>query len=323
MEICYLFEPELAENMAKVLLDKQPTILGFDVECSDNRVSLISLCHLETKYKIYLFQIKNTSVPNSLIKILSNDNIIKTGVGTKCDAARLTSIGIKLEGCLELSQLAAIKRYPLGLKELYSAVFPDLPSLPKVNHLGVDWNQKLSAELIDYAACDARAGLQIALKLLQAECPVSVDVSFDDNFIIWLKQQLQQPRSLSNLINLSTNSYKLWAKYAREDRVKIAYKHLTNLPANCGIYYKPLTEIFSLVPFPSKTLTSFYPLSSPDLKLIIGIEVVSAINFLYNSSPTFASILNLEVRKEIIENSLEEAIKKEIIKKENGKIIKN
>lgn len=322
MEIIHLFQLEVAENVAKKLLDKQPTILGFDIECSDNIVSIITLCHLEdNKYKVYLFQIKKMGLTPSLVKILANDTIIKTGVGTKCDSSRLANINVKLDGCLELSHLAMIKRYPLGLKELYSVVFPDCPSLPKVNHLGVDWNGELTPELLDYAACDARAGLQIALKLLQADCPTNLDIPLDNNFIIWVKTQLQQPRSLNNLISLSINSYKLWAKYPKEDRVKIAIKHLNNLPPNSGIYYKTLTEIFSLSPFPSKTTDKYYTLTGSDLKLILGISIESAINFLYNSSPTFNMIAG-ESRKEIIENSLEEALKQKIIKKENGKIEK-
>src|SRR6516165_894492 len=167
MEIHYPQQSDQAENLAKNLLDKHPTILGFDIECSNTQTSIISLCHLENsatipesdkttfknKYDIYIFQINKVKISPSLVKILENDTIIKTGVGTKNDASKLSSINIKLDGLLELSHLAMIKRYPLGLKELYSTVFPDAPVLPKVNHQNTDWNGELTPELLDYAAC--------------------------------------------------------------------------------------------------------------------------------------------------------------------------
>lgn len=323
MEINYLVDFQTADITADNLLMKSPTVLGFDVECSDNKISLISLCHLENgKYKIYLFQLSQLGkIPNSLIKILENETIIKTGVGTKNDGCRLLNVEIKLEGCLELSQLAAIKRLPLGLKELYGTLFPDQPSLPKVNHLGVDWNGKLTSELLDYASCDARAGLQIALKMLNVECPINIEIAYDHNFITWVKQQLiQQPRNLTNLINLAINSYKIWAKYPREERVKLAMDHLTKLPENSGIYFKELTEIFSLTPFEEKKNSQTYLLTHSDLKLISGIPVESAVSILYNSSTTFICV-GPEIRKIIVENSLEKAIKDKVIRKEVGKII--
>lgn len=308
-KIIYPQNFEEAEKASHQITLINPTVLGFDTESNGNKLSLISLA---TRDAVYLFQIsKIKEIPKALKRILENDKIRKAGVALKNDATKLIPFGIKLDGMIELSDLAAIKSLPEGLKSLYQALFGR--TLPEVNHAGINWDGILSQKLINYAANDAIAGILCLFKLLGEEVELKdpgVSSSAYREYLDWLKPQL--PRGLTNIINITSNSYGPWSKMSRELRSLYVQKFLELGLMDGILFFDPVTEYYT-------TEDKKISLPDNDLQRINGLTKDSAINWLFNSSSKMAQIPKDQREEKIVE--LLNGLIKEGVLIQNGKKI--
>ena len=151
-------------------------VIGFDIEWkvdfktqAYHDTATVQVCESESKcYGFHVSVMK--SFPSELKRILSNERILKVGVGINGDMNRLEcETGVKPNGIVDLSKLADKK---LGTTENWS-----LAGLA-TNQLGYrlrknydvrcgDWEEyPLSDAQLEYAALDAYASLLVYQKLV-------------------------------------------------------------------------------------------------------------------------------------------------------------
>lgn len=160
------------DHANEVLADlAQQPIVGFDTESRPSftkgtsyPVSLIQFAYNDTAY---LFQLKKTGFPESLVDFMGNEEVKKVGVGVKNDIAKLQEQRIfTARGFIDLSKLAAEKGIiQVGLRGLTARYFMRrlTKSAQKTN-----WaTPVLTRKQQGYAALDAWICLQIYPRLLQ------------------------------------------------------------------------------------------------------------------------------------------------------------
>lgn len=165
------------EKLAKLLIDKRPTILGFDTEFLDTRVEkhknakrtpllLIQLADKENAYLFHLYRSKWLS--DSLKKLLSNDRIVKVGFGTWKDIliARQT-FNVNINGALDLRSFLMTTDPACSSLAKFASKYT---SYTKDHRNIVDWTYDLTDRLeeIKYAALDAIACLEGYLNFLKS-----------------------------------------------------------------------------------------------------------------------------------------------------------
>ncbi|CBW25831.1 putative 3'-5' exonuclease [Halobacteriovorax marinus SJ] len=160
-----------AIKIAKKLSSEE--ILGFDTE---TRPSFkkgenydVALLQLSTENDAYLFRLNKMKLPNELVDLLADENIVKAGVAVRDDIKSLQKLNpFKEESFCELQDVAkelGVKNF--GLRAL-CAIFLNyrLSKRAKITN----WEQpKLTQAQIHYAACDAWVGLQIYKKMQLAK----------------------------------------------------------------------------------------------------------------------------------------------------------
>lgn len=156
--------------LAHLLGDKDPLVVGFDVEWlytgPSNRVDVLQLS--VGKLNLVWAAHGTNQLPPTLRHILESRRILKVGVGIAEDARRVGAcFGFKMHGCVELNDVHnRVDTLPstapfLSLRSLTQQVC-DL-DLPKDRALACsDWSSPLlSAEQVIYAACDAYCSLLV------------------------------------------------------------------------------------------------------------------------------------------------------------------
>ncbi len=150
---------------------KKSEILGFDTETrpafKKGIVYKVSLLQLATADKAFLFKIKKTGLPDKLIQILSDKNIIKAGVAIHDDIKALRRIrNFTPEGFTELQTFSdnfGIKDN--GLKKLAGNILGF--RISKSARL-TDWSKDNYTEAqLKYAATDAWTSYKIYKKLTE------------------------------------------------------------------------------------------------------------------------------------------------------------
>jgi ribonuclease D len=150
---------------------KSETVLGFDTETKPSftkgKVYLPAIIQIAGKDAVYIFKLNNLNFPGLLNEILSNKNIIKTGVGIDNDIAKLKEIGsFNQSGFIDLGEIAkkaGIKNH--GLRGL-AAVFLGF-RISKRAQVS-NWARKnLSQDQIKYAATDAWVSRQLYLRMAE------------------------------------------------------------------------------------------------------------------------------------------------------------
>ena len=156
-------KPDDAERAAVKL--KQETLLGFDTETRPTfRVGEYyqpSLLQLATENEVFLFQIKLTGLTQGLCEILSNPDIIKTGVSIRDDLSELKKLTtFEPSGFVELAthaKQAHIKN--LGLRGLAALLLGFRVSKREQTS---NWaKNELTESQLRYAATDAWLGREI------------------------------------------------------------------------------------------------------------------------------------------------------------------
>jgi ribonuclease D len=145
------------------------SFLGFDTE---SRPSFkkgehypISLVQISTENDAYLFILRKTGIPASMRKLLSDEKIIKIGLGLQQEINELRQKGIKCAGFVDLEKIAGHHKFKQrGIRAL-SAYFLKIrisKSSQKSN-----WSRDdLSPAQIKYAGTDAWVCLRIYQEML-------------------------------------------------------------------------------------------------------------------------------------------------------------
>ena len=144
---------------------KTQKILGFDTETRPNfkkgERNKVAILQLSTSNDAFIFQLHKTLLPASLIKVLTNENIVKAGVAIHDDIKALQRIKqFKPGGFVELQSF--VKKFGIedaSLKKL-SAIILGF-RISKSQQL-TNWEtDKLDEAQKTYAATDAWVGHQI------------------------------------------------------------------------------------------------------------------------------------------------------------------
>ena len=116
---------------------------------------------------VYLFQLSNCGLTDSIINLLSNDDIIKSGVAINQDLIELQQIlNFDPAGFIDLGDIARSKGFPHhGLRGL-GAYLLNFRISKSSNTSNWSANQ-LTKKQIKYAATDAWLGRELYLKYIQ------------------------------------------------------------------------------------------------------------------------------------------------------------
>ncbi len=156
---------EETEAAAEKLLKE--TLLGFDTETRPafrkGESYDPSLLQLATENAVYLFQIQQSGMTPSLLKVLSSPDIVKAGVALERDVSELQALApFRPAGFVELATCAKNARIKnLGLRGLTAILFGF--RISKKEQVS-NWARKeLTASQQTYAATDAWLGRKIYL----------------------------------------------------------------------------------------------------------------------------------------------------------------
>ena len=158
------------EKAVSVLEELQSCpLLGFDTE---SRPSFkkgehypISLVQIANETDAYLFLLRRTGIPSAMRKLLSDENVIKIGLGLQQEIGELRQKGIKCAGFVDLEKVAAHHKFKQrGIRAL-SAFFLKIrisKSAQKSN-----WSREdLTPAQIKYAGTDAWVSLRIYQEMM-------------------------------------------------------------------------------------------------------------------------------------------------------------
>lgn len=163
------------EDVLKIIDDlKKHTVLGFDTETRPafkrglkNKVALLQLATPDNK--VYLFRTIKMGLPEELTQILSNKNIVKTGVAIHDDIIGLQELSdFSPQNFIELqSYVKNFKIERFGLKSLAAIVLNIRISKRQQTS---NWeNKQLTKAQIKYAATDAWVSYEIYKRLKKSE----------------------------------------------------------------------------------------------------------------------------------------------------------
>ena len=160
---------EQAKDASTILIKEK--LLGFDTETrpafNKGQSYLPSLLQLAGTKVVYLFQLSKCGLPDSITNLLSNVNIIKSGVAIDQDLIELQQIlNFEPGGFIDLGDIARSKGLPHhGLRGL--AAFLLNFRISKSSRTS-NWSaNQLTKKQIRYAATDAWLGRELYLKYKQ------------------------------------------------------------------------------------------------------------------------------------------------------------
>ena len=160
---------EQAKDASTILIKEK--LLGFDTETrpafNKGQSYLPSLLQLAGTKVVYLFQLSKCGLPDSITNLLSNVNIIKSGVAIDQDLIELQQIlNFEHGGFIDLGDIARSNGLPHhGLRGL--AAFLLNFRISKSSRTS-NWSaNQLTKKQIRYAATDAWLGRELYLKYKQ------------------------------------------------------------------------------------------------------------------------------------------------------------
>ena len=160
---------EQAKDACAILIKEK--VLGFDTETrpafKKGQSYLPSLLQLAGTKVVYLFQLSQCGLTDSIIILLSNVNIIKSGVAINQDLTELQQIlNFEPAGFVDLGDIARSKGLPHhGLRGLAAYLLKF-----RISKSGrtSNWSaNRLTKKQIKYAATDAWVGRELYLKYKQ------------------------------------------------------------------------------------------------------------------------------------------------------------
>ncbi|KAJ7596714.1 ribonuclease H-like domain-containing protein, partial [Mycena floridula] len=175
----YTRDIDKANESIQAAYDQGETAFGFDVEWKPSfrkgeAEHPVALVQLATNNRILLIQISAMSaVPEKLVALLTDPNIVKAGVGIQGDIKKIhKDLNICTRSCVDLSLLARTVdnarwkgpyKNPIGLARL-TEVYEN-KALGKGLITRSNWELDLSPEQIEYASNDAHAGFALYTRL--------------------------------------------------------------------------------------------------------------------------------------------------------------
>ena len=162
---------EQAKDACAILIKEK--VLGFDTETrpafKKGQSYLPSLLQLAGTKVVYLFQLSQCGLTDSIIILLSNVNIIKSGVAINQDLTELQQIlNFEPAGFVDLGDIARSKGLPHhGLRGLAAYLLKF-----RISKSGrtSNWSaNQLTKKQIKYAATDAWVGRELYLKYKQTK----------------------------------------------------------------------------------------------------------------------------------------------------------
>ena len=146
-------------------------VLGFDTETrpsfTKGRVNRIALLQLATASEAYLFRLCKMDLPQSLLALLSDPNILKIGVAIKNDIDVLKrTVKLKQKGFIDLQEM--VRQFDIkcaGLSKMAGVVLGVRVS--KAQQLSNWENYRLTPAQQRYAATDAWMCYMIYEKLME------------------------------------------------------------------------------------------------------------------------------------------------------------
>ena len=160
---------EQAKEACTILIKEK--VLGFDTETrpafTKGQYYLPSLLQMAGTKVVYLFQLSKCGLTDSIINLLSNDDIIKSGVAINQDLIELQQIiNFYPAGFIDLGDIARSKGLPHhGLRGLAAYLLNF-----RISKSGrtSNWSaNQLTKKQIKYAATDAWLGRELYLKYKQ------------------------------------------------------------------------------------------------------------------------------------------------------------
>ncbi len=160
---------EQAKDACAILIKEK--VLGFDTETRPafykGQSYLPSLLQMAGTKVVYLFQLSKCGLTDNIINLLSNDNIIKSGVAIDQDLTGLQQIlHFDPAGFIDLGNIARLKGLPHhGLRGLGACLLNF-----RISKSGrtSNWSaNQLTKKQIKYAATDAWLGRELYLKYKQ------------------------------------------------------------------------------------------------------------------------------------------------------------
>ena len=160
---------EQAKDACAILIKEK--VLGFDTETrpafNKGQSYLPSLLQLAGTKVVYLFQLSQCGLTDSIIILLSNVNIIKSGVAINQDLTELQQIlNFEPAGFVDLGDIARSKGLPHhGLRGLAAYLLKfRISKSGRTSNWSVN---QLTKKQIKYAATDAWVGRELYLKYKQ------------------------------------------------------------------------------------------------------------------------------------------------------------
>jgi len=160
---------EQAKDACSILIKEK--VLGFDTETrpafNKGQFYLPSLLQVAGTKVVYLFQLSKCGLPDSIINLLSNGDIIKSGVAIDQDLTELQQIlNFDPAGFIDLGDIARSKGLPHhGLRGLAAYLLNfRISKSGRTSNWSAD---KLTKKQIKYAATDAWLGRKLYLKYKQ------------------------------------------------------------------------------------------------------------------------------------------------------------
>lgn len=150
---------------------KKEAILGFDTETrpayKKGRSYPPALLQLAGENDVFVFQLQHLRLPESLLEILADPNIIKAGVSLDYDISELTKLArFEPAGFVDLGEMAeevGLKNH--GLRGLTAVLLGfRIPKTARTSNWAKD---TLTPAQIKYAATDAWVGRKLYKKLLE------------------------------------------------------------------------------------------------------------------------------------------------------------
>ncbi len=179
-EIRIIDDPDVAHIVASEIRQSYAGPVGFDTETElkgNRRNGTISTIQLyvpwhHKKAVCYIFHLgkwndgTKKEFPQGLKQILTSKLILKAIAAPENDVKWLNEdFGISAAGYIDIQTLAAMQGHEkLGLDNLAKVILPDWKEKNKDVRF-MPWNSNLSAEMIEYAANDAYASLEILRNL--------------------------------------------------------------------------------------------------------------------------------------------------------------
>jgi ribonuclease D len=163
--------PEKVDEIVEKMLHEK--LLGFDTETKPSFKKGanhdVSLLQLSTKSSAFLFRLNKTGLTASLVRLLSDPNILKIGVGIRDDLRGLNRLAkFKPGGFVELQDM--VKYFGIDVFSLKALAALVLNVRVSKRQRLSNWEADILTEgQIDYAAIDAWVGLRLFEELVNID----------------------------------------------------------------------------------------------------------------------------------------------------------